>query len=78
MVTCSCLFAQHWGELHACYWRGLGTDGRYRFNDFHKAAGGEKRHKPADWLRLKSTQEFIEEIRKEISSVQTAGSPLTE
>ena len=40
--------------------------GRYRLNDLHKAAGGEKRHQPSDWLRLSNTQELIENIRKEI------------
>jgi hypothetical protein len=38
------------------------TDGRYCLNDLHKASGGEKRHQPSDWLRIKQAQELIEEI----------------
>lgn len=33
--------------------------GRYCLNDLHRAAGGEKRHQPSDWLRLQRTQESI-------------------
>lgn len=36
--------------------------GRYCLNDLHKAAGGEKRHQPSDWLRVQQTQELIAEI----------------
>lgn len=36
--------------------------GRYCLNDVHKAAGGEKRHQPSDWLRLQQTQELIAEL----------------
>jgi len=36
------------------------TDGLYRLNDLHKAAGKEPRHAPKEWLKLDSTQKFIE------------------
>ncbi len=36
--------------------------GRYCLNDLHKAAGGEKRHQPSDWLRIQQTQELIAEV----------------
>ena len=38
------------------------AEGRYCLNDLHRAAGGEKRHQPSDWLRLKQTQELIAEL----------------
>ncbi|MDN8088815.1 KilA-N domain-containing protein [Burkholderia multivorans] len=38
------------------------AEGRYCLNDLHRAAGGEKRHQPSDWLRLKNTQELIAEL----------------
>lgn len=36
--------------------------GRYCLNDLHRAAGGEKRHQPSDWLRTKQAIELIEAI----------------
>jgi hypothetical protein len=36
--------------------------GRFSLNDLHKAAGGESKHKPDNWLRLDSTQEVIAEL----------------
>ncbi|WP_267268510.1 KilA-N domain-containing protein [Pseudomonas protegens] len=39
-------------------------DGRFSLNDFHKAAGGENRHKPSLWAENQQTQELIEEIGK--------------
>lgn len=36
--------------------------GRYSLNDLHRAAGGEKRHQPSDWLALDQTKELIPEI----------------
>lgn len=33
--------------------------GRYSLNDLHRAAGGETRHQPAQFLRLLTTQELI-------------------
>lgn len=35
---------------------------RYCLNDLHRAAGGEKRHQPSDWLRTKQTQDLISEL----------------
>lgn len=39
-------------------------DGRFSLNDFHRAAGGEKRHAPNEWLRNGQAQELVEEIGK--------------
>lgn len=39
--------------------------GRFCLNGFHRAAGGEERHRPAEFLRIGSTQELIEELRKD-------------
>lgn len=36
--------------------------GRYCLNDLHRAAGGEKRHQPSDWLRIAQTNELVAEI----------------
>jgi hypothetical protein len=38
------------------------SEGRYCLNDLHKAAGGEKRHQPSDWLRIHQTKELIKEV----------------
>ena len=35
------------------------TDGLYRLNDLHKAAGGEEKHKPKFWLDNNQTTDFI-------------------
>lgn len=40
-------------------------EGRYCLNDLHRAAGGEPRHKPAEFLRLGSTKELIDELAKD-------------
>lgn len=37
-------------------------EGRYCLNDFHKAAGGEPRHKPTLWVR--QAEELISELAK--------------
>ncbi|WP_051227863.1 KilA-N domain-containing protein [Oceanospirillum beijerinckii] len=39
-------------------------DGLFSLNDLHNAAGGEKRHLPAQYLRLQQTQELIAEINR--------------
>jgi anti-repressor protein len=38
------------------------AEGRYCLNDLHRAAGGEKRHQPSDWLRLDQTKELVAEV----------------
>lgn len=40
--------------------------GRYSLNDLHRAAGGEKRHQPSDWLRVQQTQELVLELESQI------------
>ena len=37
-------------------------NGLYRLNDLHQAAGGEQRHKPANWLRNEQTRCLINEL----------------
>ncbi|MBA1200442.1 KilA-N domain-containing protein [Pseudomonas capeferrum] len=39
-------------------------DGRFSLNDFHRAAGGEPRHKPSEWMRVGHAQELADEIGK--------------
>ncbi|EWS70763.1 hypothetical protein JS84_16045 [Vibrio vulnificus] len=35
---------------------------RYCLNDIHKAAGGESRHQPSNWLQNKETQRYLDEL----------------
>lgn len=37
-------------------------EGRFSLNDLHRAAGGERRHQPSDWVRLQQTQDLIAEL----------------
>ena len=39
-------------------------NGLFSLNDLHKAAGGEARHKPSEWLRNQQAQELVQEIGK--------------
>lgn len=39
-------------------------DGRFSLNDFHKAAGGEDRHRPSRWVENQQAQDLVEEIGK--------------
>ena len=52
----------------------MNKDGLYSLNDFHKAAGGEARHQPAQFLRLDSTKELVNELSKEIGDM---GNPIS-
>lgn len=38
-------------------------DGLYSLNDLHQAAGGEAKHKPANFMRLDTTQALVAEIQ---------------
>lgn len=38
-------------------------DGLYSLNDLHQAAGGASKHKPANFMRVDTTQALMEEIR---------------
>jgi hypothetical protein len=51
------------------------AEGRYCLNDFHKAAGGEAKNKPSEWLRNKQTTDLIEEISKAGIPALDAGIP---
>jgi len=35
---------------------------RYCINDLHRAAGGEARHRPTQWLRTKIATDLVEEL----------------
>nr|WKF58837.1 hypothetical protein HUO10_003338 [Paraburkholderia busanensis] len=39
-------------------------DGRYCINDLHRAAGGEARHKPGNWLQGQQPRELAAELEK--------------
>lgn len=46
-------------------------DNLYSLNDLHKAAGGEKRHQPANWLRGQQAIDLIEYLKsEELESIQ--------
>lgn len=38
------------------------SEGRFCLNDLHKAAGGDLKHQPSNFLRLDTTLDLIEEI----------------
>jgi hypothetical protein len=40
----------------------IDAEGRFCLNDLHRAAGGEKRHQPSDWLRWGATCDLIAEL----------------
>ena len=48
----------------------VNAQGLYSLNDLHKAAGGERRHEPANWTATAQAKELIVEI----TSKQDAGS----
>ncbi|WP_060318013.1 phage antirepressor KilAC domain-containing protein [Burkholderia cepacia] len=40
------------------------AEGRYCLNDLHRAAGGESKHQPANWLRMQQTADLAAELEK--------------
>lgn len=44
-------------------------EGRFSLNDLHRAAGGERRHQPSDWVRLQQTQDLIAELGDPIPGI---------
>lgn len=44
-------------------------EGRFCLNDLHKAAGGERRHEPSEWLSNRQTKELVAEL-------ETTGNPV--
>lgn len=51
-------------------------EGRFCLNDFHRAAGGEKRHAPNEWMRNEQAKELIVELSKPgIPGLGKAGIP---
>lgn len=38
------------------------NEGRYCLNDLHRAAGGDPKHYPKQWLRYDKAQELIDEL----------------
>jgi hypothetical protein len=41
------------------------SHGRFCLNDLHKAAGGEKKHRPNYWLELQGTKDLIKFLDSE-------------
>lgn len=39
-------------------------EGRFSLNDFHRASGGENRHRPSLWVEIQQTRELVQEIGK--------------
>ena len=48
------------------------ADGLFCVNDLHKAAGGAKKDKPSNWLRLESTKGIVRELESERNQVLTS------
>jgi hypothetical protein len=47
---------------------GQDCEGRFSLNDFHRASGGEKRHRPAYWLATAQARELVELLTQEMES----------
>ncbi|WP_165786330.1 KilA-N domain-containing protein [Methylomonas sp. Kb3] len=49
----------------------------FRFGKRRMASGGEERHQPSDWLRVKQTQDLVKELTPGITGVsETTGIPV--
>jgi len=47
-------------------------EGRFCLNDLHAAAGGERRHQPANWVVLRNTREMIDQLAQELGGAEHA------
>lgn len=45
------------------------SEGRYNLNALHRASGGNPAHKPSQWLRLKSTEDLVNELKVQIHTL---------
>lgn len=50
---------------------GQDKEGRFSLNDFHRAAGGEKKHRPAYWLATAQAKDLVSMLASE----SEAGNP---
>lgn len=47
------------------------SEGRYCLNDLHKAAGGAKKHQPADFFKNQSTRDLVQELRRNSENLRS-------
>ncbi|WP_035418407.1 KilA-N domain-containing protein, partial [Ferrovum myxofaciens] len=51
-----------YAPIRGLYGQGLCSGTGYCINDLHRAAGGEARHRPANWLQSQSAKELVAEL----------------